>query len=315
MKTKLIRNIILAGFGLACFATAHGGAMMQTKMQAKPAVKIVVKTQAQLDQAIDASVEQGAQRLLELNPNDFDHPENITNPWLPLTPGTQWIYDGHTEEDGEKIAHRIVLTVTDLVKEIGGVRSRVIFDADFSNGEMIEKELTFFAQDKLGNVWHLGQYREVHDGEGFIGGQIWTVGNPDGAKAGIMMPANPKLGDASFSEGYAPLPFNWTDRGRVYKMGQKIKVPAGNYSDVLIMDEFDASNPGVFQLKYYVRGVGNVAVGERGKNAKLREKLVLSKVHQLSAEELAKVRAVALELDQRGGMYPKSPLEPGPLTK
>lgn len=256
--------------------------------------------------AESTGIEPGANRFEELDPRNFDRSENIDHAWWPLKPGVQWVFEGSAEEDGQKVPHRIVFTVTDLVKVIGGVRSRVILDSDFSRGKMVEKELTFFAQDKQGTVWHLGQYRESYEGD-LIGGQIWHVGNPEGAKAGIMMPANPQLGTPSYSEGYAPAPFNWTDRGRVYQVGQKIKVPAGSYSDVLVIEEFDASHPGAFQLKYYARGVGNIRVGSRGRKAGSREDLELVRVGMLSPQDLAEVRATALDLEKRASMYPAQP--------
>lgn len=250
-----------------------------------------------------AGIEPGAKLVEELDPQAFDRSENIDHPYWPLKPGMQWIYEGTAEEDGEKVPHRIVFTVTDLTKVIGGVRTRVILDADYSKGKLLEKELTFFAQDKVGNVWHLGQYREIYEDE-FVGGRIWNVGNPEGSKAGIMMPANPKVGTPSFSEGYSPPPFNWTDRGRVYQVGQKNKVTAGSYDDVLVIEEFDAeSKVDAFQLKYYARGVGNIRIGWRGKNAVEREELQLVKVHQLSPKEFAEARATALDLEKRASMY------------
>lgn len=296
---KFLRVLLLAGVGLGL----AGGAAAAAGKTAKA------------NPGVDTHIEQGAKPFEEFDPQAFDRSEQIDNPWLPLKPGMQWVFEGYTEEDGKRTPHRLVFTVTDLVKEIGGVRSRVIFDSDYSKGILIEKELTFFAQDKVGNVWHLGQYVEVHDEDGFVGGQVWHVGNPEGAKAGIVMPANPQPGTPSFSQGYAPAPFNWTDRGRVYKMGQKIKVPAGSFDDVLVMDEFDAANPGVFQLKYYARGVGNVAVGYRGKKADSNEALNLVKVHQLNPTELAQTRAAALELEKRGSMYPPSPIQQVPLAQ
>jgi hypothetical protein len=225
----------------------------------------------------------------------------------------QWVFEGTSEDESKKVPHRIVFTVTDLVKVIDGVRTRVILDSDFSNGKLVEKELTFFAQDKQGNVWHLGQYREFYDEE-FVGGQIWTINNPAGAKAGIMMPAEPRPGTPSYSEGYAPPPFNWTDRGRVYQTGQKVKGPSGSYDDVLVIEEFDAQHPGAFQLKFYARGVGNVRVGSRGAATTTREALDLTKVVRLSPVDLADVRATALELEKRASMYPGVPaLERVPL--
>ncbi len=265
--------------------------------------------------ALDTGIEPGANRFEELVSTNFERSENIDNAWWPLKPGMQWIFEGMAEEDGKRTPHRIVFTVTDLMKVVGGVRTRVILDSDFSNGKMVEKELTFFAQDKSGTVWHLGQYREFYDGD-LVGGQIWNIGNPQGAKAGIMMPANPRPGTLSYSEGFAPPPFNWTDRGRVFQTGQKVRVPAGSYDDVLVIEEFDAANPGVFQLKYYARGVGNIRVGARGRNTGLREALDLAKVHQLSLKDLAEVRATALDLEKRASMYPaQPPLEHIPIAE
>ena len=267
------------------------------------------KAAAKAAPGVSTGIEPGAKRFEDLDAKQFAaDSENITHAWWPLKPGMQWTYEGYVEEDGQRIPHRIIFTVTDLVKEIAGVRARVIFDTDISKGKMEEQELTFFAQDKVGNIWHLGQYRETYDTE-FVGGRIWTEGNPAGAKAGIMVPANPKLGDLSFSQGYAPPPFNWTDRGRVYQTGQKVKVPAGSYDDVLVFEEFDAEHPGALQLKYYAKGVGNVKVGVRGKSAK-KELMELVKVTKLSASELEAVRNVALALEKRGAMYPmQKPLE------
>jgi hypothetical protein len=261
-------------------------------------------------------IESGAKKIEELNIKDFDKSENIDNAWWPLKPGMQWTFDGHVEEDGKKESHRIVFTVTDLVKVIDGVRSRVIYDSDFTKGKLVEQELAYFAQDRLGNVWHLGQYREVMEGKVFVGGQIWVINNPPGAKAGIMMPAEPKLGTPSYSEGFAPPPFYWTDRGRIFQMGQKVKVPAGSYEDVLVIEEFDEENPGAFQLKYYAKGVGNIKVGSRGRKGSTNEILELVKVKQLEENELAVVRSKALELEKRAGMFPiQPPMEHIPLMK
>lgn len=254
-------------------------------------------------------LEPGAKRFEELNPKDFDKSENINHEWLALKPGMEWIFDGvSTDDEGKKVPHRITFTVTDLIKVIGGVRTRMSYETDTVEGKVIEREVIFHAQDKVGNVWHFGQYTESYEEGDFVGGQAWVVDNPEGAKAGIMMPATPKVGSLSYSEGYAPHPFNWTDRGRVYKMGQKDKVPAGSYDNVLIIEEYDAkSKADAYQLKYYAPGVGNIRVHWRGKNAKEREELQLTKVHQLDAKGLLEVRGFAMELEKRALLYSVMP--------
>jgi hypothetical protein len=52
-----------------------------------------------------------------------------------------------------------------------------------------------------------------------------------------------------------------------------------------------------YQLKYYAPNVGEVRVGWRGEDA-TQEELELIELTQLSAEELAEVRAMTLELEQ-----------------
>ena len=250
--------------------------------------------------------------LLELNPGNFDNPTNIDNQWWPLKPGTQHVYEGFTVQDDEEVPHRIVFTVTDLTKVINGVRTRVVFDRDYSDDRLEESELAFFAQDNDGNVWHFGQYRETYDEMEFVGGRVWLVDLPEGAKAGIMMPANPKVGTPSYSQGYAPPPFNWTDRARVVAMGEKTSVAYGDYDDVLVIEEYNEEEPGAFQLKYYARGVGNVRVGWRGDDTQ-QEELELVDIVDLDAEALAETRAEALALEQRAYMYAHTAAaEPGP---
>lgn len=250
-------------------------------------------------------VEPGAKQFEEFVASDFENSENIDNAYWPLKPGTQMIYEGTTEADGEKIAHRLVTTVTDLTRVIAGVRCRVIHEADYSGGQMIEQELAYFAQDKNDNVWHFGQYRETFEDE-FVGGRIFYPGNPEGSKAGIMVPGDPKTGTPSYSEGYAPPPYMWTDRGRVSQLGQKTKTPAGSYDDCIIIEEFDENYPGAFQLKYYARGVGHVRVGWKGTGAD-KETLELMKAVQLGEQELEQIRKIAFEMEKRGLAYSGMP--------
>lgn len=226
--------------------------------------------------------------------DNFDNPTNIDNEWLPLKPGTQWVHDGSTIEDGEKIHHRIEFTVTDLTKVIDSVRTVVVWILDYSEGEVVEKEIAFYAQANDGTVWYMGEHPEAYEDGKLVEAPSWIAGVQD-AKAGIFMPAEPRLGTPSFSQGWAPA-VDWTDRAQVYKMGQKTTVPAGSYEDVLIMDEFNREEPG-FQLKYYERGVGPVRVGYRGEEEQ-QETMELVKRVQLGPEAMAKIRAAALELDK-----------------
>jgi hypothetical protein len=230
----------------------------------------------------------------------FDDPTNIDNEWLPLKPGTQFVIKGSSiRGDGkEREEHRIVETVTNLTKVVDGVRTVVMYDEDWHAGELLEPEVRFHAQDNDGNVWHFGQYREEYEDGKLVEPLGWIPGQK-GARAGISMPADPRLGTPSYAQGYAPPPVTWDDRARVYKMGQQTCVPVDCYENVLVTEEFNPSEPGAYQLKFYAPGVGNVRVGWRGEKEEERETLELIEFQHLSPEALAKVRGEAMEMDRR----------------
>jgi hypothetical protein len=233
----------------------------------------------------------------DFDPGNFDHSTDVDNPWFPLKPGTQLVFEGSTREEGKRVPHRTAFTVTDLTKVVGGVRNVVIWDRDWRAGELQEAELALFAQDNDGNVWHLGQYPEEYAAGKFVAAPAWFHGLKR-ARAGIAMKAHPRLGAPAYSQGFAPPPINWVDRAEVHAVGQKTCVPVTCYQDVLVSREFELDKPDSYQLKYYARGVGNVRVGWLGRRDEDREVLVLVKVLHLDPQGLAKVRRDAVKLEQ-----------------
>ena len=238
---------------------------------------------------------------------------HISNQWLPLKPGTKLIYKGSAIQEGEKTrsTRRVVTTVTDLSKWIDGVRTLVVWEKDYTAGKLGESELAFFAQDKAGNVWLVGEYPEEYENRKFVDAPTWISGQK-GAHAGIAMLANPKVGSPDYAQGFAPPPVEFIDRARVYKKGQKTCVPVKCYKHVLVIEEFEQGEPGVFHLKYYAPKVGLVRVGWRGANEVEKETLELVKRQQLSSKELANARKTALRLDNRAykrssDVYGKTP--------
>jgi hypothetical protein len=90
-------------------------------------------------------------------------------------------------------------------------------------------------------------------------------------------------------------------------MGQEIKVRAGSFEDVLVVEEWDEETPeGVFQLKYYARGVGLVRIGFKGDDPE-QEEMELVKIEQLGPETLAEARAKALAIEERAYVYGRTP--------
>jgi hypothetical protein len=244
----------------------------------------------------------------------------IDNKYLPLKPGSKLIYKGSAipEDETTRVKRRVVSTVTDLSKWIDGVRTLVVWERDYTAGKLGESEIAFFAQDKGGNVWLVGEYPEEYENGKFADAPTWISGQK-GAHAGIAMLANPKVGSPDYAQGFAPPPVEFIDRARVYKKGQKTCVPVKCYNNVLVIEEFENGVPGVFHLKYYAPKVGLVKVGWRGANEVEKETLELVKRQQLSSKELAKARKSALKLDKRaykrsGEVYGKTP-QAKPLKK
>ena len=233
----------------------------------------------------------------DFDPTNFDNPTTVDNKWFPLEPGEHSVFEGSAFDDGQRISRRVVSTVTDLTKVINGVDTMVVWERDYSEGELVEAELAFFAQDNYGNVWHMGEYPEEYEQGEFEKAPGWLAGLK-GAKAGIAMRAQPRLKTPSYAQGYAPPPINWIDRGRVYKVGQKTCVPIDCYDEVLVIEEFEKNKPGAFQLKYYAPGVGDVRVGWRGPEEEEKEGLELVKDVRLSSQGVAKARANALEMEK-----------------
>ena len=227
----------------------------------------------------------------------FSDPTIVDNQWFPLVPGTRMVWEGHALDGSEKLERRVIFTVTDLVKEIAGVPSVVIWELDYTDGELEEAELSFFAQDDDGNVWHLGEYPEEYEDGEIVKHPAWMAG-AQGARAGIHMPAAPTLGQGSYAQGWGPK-VGWDDRGDTYAMDEHTCTPVDCYDGVLVNREFSRSEPGAFQLKYYAPGVGNVRVGWGGPNEEEHEVLVLTEVEHLDDAALAEARRKALEQEAR----------------
>jgi hypothetical protein len=232
------------------------------------------------------------------DPALFRPDEEVSNAWYPLRPGTRLFYRGSSEEDGERLHHTVDIIVTDLVKVVDGVPNQVVWERDYTEGELVETELALFATDRYGNVWHMGEYPEEYEEGKFVKAPAWVHGLA-GACAGITIPGEPRTGTPDYAQGYAPPPINWVDRGRVYETGGRTCVPAACYEDVVVIEEFETGVPEAFQDKYYSPGVGVVRVGWRGAKDDTKEVLELVRVTRLTAKQMARIRSEAMEQERR----------------
>jgi hypothetical protein len=247
----------------------------------------------------------------DFDPANFSNSSTIDNKWFPLVPGTQLTFEGRANRGAGILPHRVVFVVTDLTKVIDGVRTAVIWERDFNQGQMAEAELAFHAQDDDGNVWNLGEYPEVYQQGKLVGAEDTWITGLARARAGILMRAEPRVGSASYLQGWAP-DIEFRDRAKEYKSGQRSCVPVDCFNDVLVTDEWNPlSPPDGHQLKYSARGVGTIRV-EPGAGSTEQETLVLVEKVRLDSIALATARDEALKLDTRAyevskALYQRTP--------
>ena len=75
----------------------------------------------------------------------------------------------------------------------------------------------------------------------------------DGAKPGIIMQADPKVGQSYHQEYY---PGEAMDMARVLSFEASVRVPYCSFDKVLETKEWTPLEPGFYEKKYYVGGVG-----------------------------------------------------------
>jgi hypothetical protein len=175
----------------------------------------------------------------------------ITNKYFPLKQGTTSIWEG--TRDGQPM--RTELVVTNETKKIMGVDCVVVRDTVTSNGNLVEKTTDWYAQSKDGDVWYFGEVTaEYVDNKVSSTHGSWEAA-VDNAQPGIIMKANPKVGD-SYRQEYRP--GEAEDMAKVLRIDPSVQVPAGTYHDVVITEDTDPLSPDKIDEKRYGPGVGMI---------------------------------------------------------
>lgn len=115
------------------------------------------------------------------SPDPDDFVKGVDNPWLPLAEGAAWSYE---VTDAGRVVGAVDVQVLPDVPSIAGLAATAVLTTSDVPGEP-EEVTRYYAQDEDGNVWLVGAD---------AGGRSWRAGE-DGARAGLAMPADPRLGD------------------------------------------------------------------------------------------------------------------------
>jgi hypothetical protein len=181
-----------------------------------------------------------------------DFVRRVDNRFLPFLPGTRFHYEGVSgrtpQTDDEVVLHR--------TKRILGVRSTVVRDEVAEHGTVVERTFDYYAQDRGGDVWYMGELSlERRHGRFVKASDSWLSG-VKGGRPGIIMPGHPRRGDA-YRQEYFPRG-EALDEARVLGRRGSITVPAGTYRRPLVTSERSPIEPQT-EKKYYAAGVGEVA--------------------------------------------------------
>jgi hypothetical protein len=138
----------------------------------------------------------------------------------------------------------------------------VVRDTVTESGRLVEDTVDWYAQDRRGTVWYLGEdTKEYENGRVVSTAGSWEAG-VDGALPGIVMAARPRPGLTYRQENR---PGAAEDRARVLSADEQAEVPAGHFDRVVLTKDWNPLEPKVLEYKLYAPGVGLVlALGVSG---------------------------------------------------
>jgi hypothetical protein len=175
----------------------------------------------------------------------------VDNPLFPLRPGMVWVLA--VNEGGRPALDSI--TVTRETRLVAGVTAVVVHDRVLRGGVVAEDTYDWYAQDTSGTVWYLGEdTREFRNGRVASTSGSWEA-DVAGARAGILMMAHPKVGDA-YRQEYRPGVAE--DMGRVLSVDDTVTVPAGHFIHCVTTEDWSPLEPAVRERKTYCPGIGVV---------------------------------------------------------
>lgn len=196
---------------------------------------------------------------VSFDPADWDDSAGPNNYWHIATAGDVFVYFAEAED--ECVVTRMMVTgeskaledEDDLYPEEVDDRLIVVEDIEWiqedCEGDWVLAERTWdwYAHDDAGNIWYFGEYTEAYeDGECSVDGS-WEAG-VDGATPGIVIPAEPRPGDAYQQEYLEDEAEDW---GKVLRLDATVSIDQGDYYNCLKTKEWTPLDRGHVEHKFY----------------------------------------------------------------
>lgn len=229
----------------------------------------------------------------KLDPANFGDPATGANPYLPVVPGTQWVREGFTDVGERRVPHQVTTTVSNVYREIDGVRTVAMFDYELDGGQVTQVSIDYVAEDKQGNLWVLGGYTEEYQGGRYVSAVDPWLSGINGAKAGVLVQGDPQAGTPPYA--VAKPAIEEGDVAEVVEVGAQQCVPFRCFGDVLVVREGKVSAPDN-ELKYYARDVGQIDNVPQGDSVHQDVERLINLTMQ-SPKGLAETSAEVLRLD------------------
>ena len=188
-----------------------------------------------------------------LDASRFVDPRLATNQYLPLKPGLQWVWAGTTQVGRRVVPHEIISTMTDVVRDIDGVKTIAVLDEETDSNEVSQNSIDYLGLDEQGNVWLLGSYTEEYEGGEYTNTEDAWLGSGSGTRIGLQAPrvvtkTTPVwcIGGSEHEDAAVGIP---------KKVDVHVCVKFGCYDHVRVVTEGPFSAPDN-EDKYYAPGVG-----------------------------------------------------------
>ncbi len=177
------------------------------------------------------------------------------NRYFILKPGYTLTLEGR--EDGTPV--RLVVTVLNETKAVGGIDTRVVEERETRAGELAEVSRNYLAIEKgTNNVYYFGEDVDVYKAGKVVAHEgAWLHGS-NNAKFGLMMPGAPSVGLRYYQE---MAPGVAMDRAQIASLSERLATPAGTFEKCLKTEETTPLEPKAREYKMYAPGVGLVKDG------------------------------------------------------
>jgi hypothetical protein len=169
------------------------------------------------------------------------------NRYFILEPGYQLTLEN-------KSGGRLVITVFNETRKIGGVITRVVEENESENGKTTEISRNFMAYCREnGSIYYFGEEVDIHKNGKIVDHEgAWLAEGKN--RAGVVMPGLPLIGARYYQE---IAPGIAMDRAEVVSTNESKQTPAGTFTGCLKTEESSALESGK-EFKIYAPGVGLV---------------------------------------------------------